>query len=210
MISFRSNERDKERWQILKDGEVWREVHRSIFGRKPVFPSLSVDRDCGLVFDHYEYQKVKAYIFRRLTKQSYHSEQLAKLLRERLVQDKTIDRVICEFKLLHILDDEAWLQNFMSSQQKRYSLRAMLLKLKSKGLSSNTLKQLAIEWNRPEKELEAIQRLLQTRYRSKDLSQYHIKQKVIAALLRKGYAFDQVKAALAHQEITGQTLSQLQ
>ena len=74
-----------------------------------------------------------------LALQSYHSEHLAKILRDRLVQSKTIDRLLDEFKAAGYLDDEAWLESFKRIQQKRYSLPLILTKLQAKGLSKETL-----------------------------------------------------------------------
>ena len=95
--------------------------------------------DFQAVFDGYEYRRVKNYVLWRLSKQSYHSEQLSKLLRERLVQDKTIHHVITELQDAGYLDDEMWLKVFLRSQQKRYGLPLILSKLRAKGLSTHTL-----------------------------------------------------------------------
>ena len=195
-MTFKLKEGNKDRWEILIDGKKWREVHRAIFGKKPVFPPLYSENDYQAIFDDFEFRRVKGYVLWRLSTQSYHSEQLVKLLRERLVQNKTIDRVLQEYKKMGFLDDESWLQSFILNQQRRYSLRFILSKLNAKGLSSDTLQRLATEWKKPEEELQAIQHLLQTRYRSKDLSNYQTKQKVIAALMRKGFEFDQVQTAI--------------
>jgi regulatory protein len=195
-MTFIPKEGNQERWEILKDGEKWREVHRTIFGKNPVFPPLNSGNDCQFIFDDYEYRRVKGYVIWRLSTQSYHSEQLAKLLSERLIQKKTIERVIQEYIKMGVLDDESWVQNFMSSHQKRYSLRLLLTKLKDKGLSSDSLKRIEMKWKNPEEEIQTIQHLLRTRYRSKDLSHYQTKQKVTASLVRRGYGYDQVQAAL--------------
>ncbi len=189
----------QERWEIFIDGEKWREVHRSVFGRHPRFPSVNTWQEWQNVFDLTEYQRVRNYVIWRLSAQSYHSEQLGQLLRDRLVQRQTIERVLEEFKASGYLNDEVWIQAFMRSQQKRYSLRLILSKLQAKGFSSETIQRLALEWKNPEEEQQAIQHLLDTRYRSKDLSQYKERQKVMAALLRKGYAFDQVQMALKRE-----------
>lgn len=194
-VIFKPKDGNKDRWEILFNGEKWREVHRTIFGRKPAFPALSAEEELQPVFDAFEYKRVKGYVLWRLSAQSYHSEQLAKLLRDRLVQNKTIDRVLQEYREMGYLDDESWLQSFMRAQQRRYSLRFILSKLHAKGLSSDTLKRLAEDWKNPEEELQAIQHLLKTKYRSKNLTQYKERQKVIAALVRKGYTFDKVQAA---------------
>lgn len=198
---FQPKEGNRERWEILIDGEKWREVHCVIFGRKPAFPPLSDEKDLKSTFDAFEYRRVKNYVLWRLSTQGYHSEQLAKLLRERLVQNHTIHRVVQEYREMGFLDDEAWLQSFMRAQQKRYSLRFILSKLQAKGLSSDTIQRLADEWKNPEEEIQVIQHLLKTRYRTKDLTEYKARQKVIAALVRKGYTFDQVQTALQQFKI---------
>jgi regulatory protein len=198
-VTFQPKHGNRDRWEILVDGEKWIEVHRAIFGRKPSFPPLSHQENLQSVFDAFEYRRVKGYVLWRLSTQSYHSEQLAKLLRERLVQHGTIDRVLKEYQEMSFLDDDAWLQSFMRIQQKRYSLRVIVSKLHAKGLSTKTIQRVAKEWKNPEEEMEAIQHLLKTRYRTKDLSQYQDRQKVIAALMRKGYTFDQIQMALTHR-----------
>lgn len=195
-VTFRPKEGNRDRWEILIDGEKWREVHRAIFGRKPIFPSISTENDMQPLFDTFEYRRVKNYVLWRLSTQSYHSEQITKLLRDRLVQDHTIEQVIQEYREMGFLNDESWLQSFMSTQQKRYSLRLILNKLHGKGFSSETIQRLANDWKNPDEELQAIQHLIKTRYRSKDLKDYKSRQKVMASLARKGYAFDQIQIAL--------------
>jgi regulatory protein len=118
-VTFRPKEGNRDHWEIVVDDEKWREVHRAIFGRKPIFPSLPSEDKLQSVFDTLEYRRVKGYVLWRLSTQSYHSEQLAKLLRDRLVQTHTIQRVLQEYQGMGFLDDEAWLQSFMRIQQKR-------------------------------------------------------------------------------------------
>lgn len=195
--SFIPSHGKKESWDIIIDGVKWREVHRTIFGAKPIFPTLHDESELQSAFDAYEYRRVKNYVIWRLSKQSYHSEQLAKLLRDRLVQPKTIKQILLESKEKGLLNDEVWLSAFLQSHLKRYGLPYILSKLKAKGLSSETLQKLAYESKNPEQELEAIENLIRTRYKKKDFSQFKEKQKVIAALARKGYHFEQIKAVFS-------------
>lgn len=199
-VIIQSKEGNKERWEIFLDGEKWREVHRTIFGKHPSFSKVQSIEEWEAVFDAMEYQRAKGYVVWRLSSQSYHSEQLVKLLRERLVRAKTIEKVIHDCRQAGYFDDAGWLRNYIASRQKKESIRSILQKLKSKGLTDESLEGLSEEWMNPEDELQAIQQLLQTRYRSKDLSQFKEKQKVIASLMRKGYRYDQVKMALEHDQ----------
>ena len=102
----------KDRWDILFEGEKWREVHRTIFGAKPIFPIFHSKSELKLIFDTYEYRRVKNYVIWRLSKQGYHSEQLAKLLQERLVQTKTINQVLHECRETGLLNDDVLASGF--------------------------------------------------------------------------------------------------
>lgn len=195
-VSFVPKAGRREYWEIHVEGERWRDVHRTIFGAKPLFPSVSAADDLQAIFDAYEYRRVKSYVLWRLSKQSYHSEHLSKQLRERLVQEKTIQVVLKGLQDAGYLDDDIWLKSFLRSQQKRYGLPMILSKLRIKGLSSETLQQIDVDWGEPEEELQAIRHLLQTRYHKKDLADYKTRQKVIAALMRKGFSYEKVKDAM--------------
>lgn len=195
-VLFRLQEGSKERFDLLVDGEKWREVHRAIFGKQPSLPPVGTEEELQAAFDLFEYQRVKGYVLWRLSVQSYHSEQLAKLLHLRLVQGQTVERVLQEYKEKGFLDDEAWLQSFVRTRRKRYAIPALVAQLRAKGLSPHTLQFLAEEWDDGESDIASIQHLLQTRYRLRDLSDYKSKQKVVASLLRKGYSLDRIRIAL--------------
>lgn len=137
------------------------------------------------------YSKVKAYAFRRLSAQSYHSEQLAKLLSKKQADDKTIKCVIEECKRLGLINDDVWVKNFIQSQKRKNSFKIIISKLLLKGLHPETVKEI-INREKPDDETETIQLLLNTRYKSKNLSDYNQRQKVKASLLRKGFNFEQI------------------
>lgn len=196
-IEFRPKMGRPDRYEIFVDDEKWRDVHRTIFGRNPSLPSVSSQEELIAAFDVYEYKRVKGYALWRLSAQSLHSEQLAKQLLDRLVQLRTIECVVQELREILILDDEAWLRGVMRNQQNRCSLKATLSKLRAKGLSNESIQRIKEEWSDPEAEDKAIQNLLKTRYRTKNLREYSVRQKVIASLMRKGYSFEQVKTALS-------------
>ena len=186
----------KEQWEIFVEGERWKDVHRTIFGAKPLFPPV-VSGALQSIFDEYEYRRVKQYVLWRLSKQSYHSEHLSRLLSERLVQQKTRDRVLKEFQDAGYLDDDAWLKAFLNSQKKKCGLHLILSKLRKKGFSSHTLQKISENWADEADDLQAIGHLLNTRYRLKDLKDYKIRQRVFAALVRKGFSFENIREAFS-------------
>lgn len=200
-ISYTPKEGRRDVLTILVEEDVWRDVHQAIFGRRPKFPKEVASLSEWIeVFNKLEYQAVKQYVLRRLASQHYHSCQLHKLLIERLVQKVTIHAIIQECVNWGYLDDQAWIESFMRTHLKRAGLRCVMAKLQAKGLPLETVREIAKQWQDPEEEKLAIQRLLQTRYRSKDLTQPKERQKVIAALMRKGYTFDAIRHTLHNDE----------
>ena len=195
-VQVQLSENVKEHWIIFIQGEKWLKVHRSIFGRHPSFNSVISWEEWNQQFDQLEYKRTKNYVIWRLSSQSYHSEQLAKLLKERLVRPQTIVKVLQDCQQLGILNDELWIDTFMRSHQKRYSLRVILNKLRTKGLKPETIKTITDIWQQPEEELQALQHLITTRYRSKNYQDFKERQKIIAALIRKGFQYDQIQAVL--------------
>jgi regulatory protein len=194
-IEIKAQPGRREILMIYLDEEEWRKIHCSIFGRSPKFPCKSSMEEWEAAFQDMERKKVKLYVLRRLSAQSYHSVQLAKLLREKFVQPLTIQRIIEECQAYGYLNDEAWLENYMKAQLKRLSLRAALSKLQTKGFPREILDDMAEKWTDPQEEAKAIEKLFQTRYRHKNLSDFKERQKVFASLLRKGYSYEQVQKA---------------
>jgi regulatory protein len=196
-ITYCLKEERKEVLTIFLDGDAWKDIHIAVFSRRPKLPkeasSLSEWSD---LFNRLEYQLVKQYVLRRLSSQSYHSYQLKKLLAERLVQTQTIQKIIQDCLAWGYLDDQAWLESFVCSQLKRSSMRALMIKLQAKGLPSEIIQEVVEQWRNPDEEKQVIKKLLQTKYRSKDLTQYKERQKVMASLGRKGYPFDQIRQVL--------------
>lgn len=173
---------------IFIDGQPWREIHTTIFGRRPKIP-----KDVQTRFSQWELQRAKSYALNRLAKQNQPSNQLEKSLRDRLVTEPTIAKIIADCQRLGYLNDEEWMESYIRSQQARHlGPERILLKLREKGISREQA--LAALDKQDDAELRAgrIRHLLTTRYRSRDLADYKERQKVIAALIRKGFSFSEV------------------
>ncbi len=180
----------KEILSIQINGEVWKNIHTSIFGKKPCFPSPSSELQWQQAFEKIEYERVKNYTLRRLSAQHYHSGQLIKLLKERLVTGSVIEKIISECRAKGYLNDRDWINSFIRSQRKRFGLAAIWRKLQSKGVSREEIHLIQEEHASPEEELINIKHLLKTRYRSKNLNLLKDRQKIIASLMRKGFALE--------------------
>lgn len=184
-----------DRFIICLNGEKWREIHRSIFGKKPQFP-VNEDKPLALQFTNWEYERVRNYVVWRLSTQSYHSQELVQLLKKRLVSLETIEKVIQEFIQKGFFSDALWIQSFIRVHRKRLALSAILQKMRLKGISDDEIENARQLYQNENEEQNHLINLIKTRYRSKNLTDFTSKQKVINSLLRKGFSFEVIKKAI--------------
>lgn len=183
---------------ITVDEEEVGEIHTTIFGPKPPIPSqidsLQAWED---LFDTLEYQQTKRYVLKRLAERPFHTAELSKCLRERLVRGNTIDRVIGECVESGYLNDKEWVDLFIQGHlRRRHSLRLIAQKMQSRGISSSEAKEAVSQKKDPESEKESIRYLLTTRYRSRNLQNRQDREKVIASLICKGFDYQSIKEAM--------------
>lgn len=138
-----------------------------------------------------EYDDAKRYLIRILSKKGYFSVELLKKLKQKGVEEGVAAQLVEEFTEKGYVDDEALKESFVQSRiNKHESASRIKQKLRSRGVVA---KQIDYEEENAE---ESIAYLLKTRYRSRDLTDFHERQKVIASLMRKGFPFDLIKSQL--------------
>lgn len=181
----------------IDEGE-WGEIHSAIFGQRPAFPNqIDTLEEWEDLFRLLEIQNTKKYVLKRLAERPFHSAELTKSLRERLVSDQTIDLVIEEYLQMGYLNDVEWVDSFIRGHlRKRHSLQTIAWKMQARGVPADIAKQATQELKDPEAEKESIRYLLSTRYRSRNLLDRRDKEKVISSLMRKGFSFDSIKYAI--------------
>jgi len=180
---------------LTVDEEFSKEIHTSIFGRRPKFKFHS--GDVSEQFEQKEFERSQYFVLKRLTQRSYSSFELRAQLGERLVSSRNIERVIEECTRLGYLDDVAWLDSFIRSQKsKKLGPRMIEQKLYQKGVPKSFYEPILEKGMTDEAQIEGIQKLLNTRFRSRDLSDLKVKKKVIASLIRKGFDYELVSKVL--------------
>lgn len=174
---------------IEVNGDLWREGHVSIIGSRPELPKICESLDeLEEIFKTLEYRGAKRYSFRRLTAKSMSSYELLHLLEEKLVSSQTAQRLVEELKQQGYLNDAEWAESFVRQQTSlRKGPRVIAQKLKAKGFDVEQTGDLLEKLQPEESQKEAIQKLLMTRYRSRDLNDRYERDKVVAALARRGF-----------------------
>lgn len=188
-VSFVKKKERSSIWTILCDDQPWREVHGSIVGRHPIWSQKCETLDqLDAQFSAFEYQKAKLYAVKRLSLQAMLSTALVRSLKERLVSETTIHRIIEEFLNEGLLDDESWAQSFVRTQTARkVGPRAITQKLARKGLKREELQEVVQDAWESEDQKALVMQLLKSRYVRRNLSDYAERQKVVASLIRRGF-----------------------
>lgn len=187
---------------ILHDGEAWRTIHISIFGKKPALPrACDSIADFTQIFAAQEYQMARQYVMRRLSAMNLPSTTVVRSLKQCLVSQEAIERVVENFKEIGYLNDDTWTKGFVRRQmESKRGPRAIAQKLSQKGFDTSEIEAAMDEFQGEAGEaaqLSAIKQLLKTRYHKRNLSDFKEKQKVVAALARRGFDFSLIMEALA-------------
>ena len=182
---------------VFCDDEPWREIHPSIFGRRPSFPKEVETGEWERLFAGLEYRSAKNYAVRRLSAHSLPSASLARSLRQRLVSENTIVRIVDEFSSQGYLNDRDWAASFARVQSARkVGPKAIAMKLAGKGIDKEYAAAALESFSNEDKQKESIMLLLNTKYKKRDLSDFKEKQKVVASLIRRGFDYELVLAQL--------------
>lgn len=202
-ISCSPNPELKSVMTIFCDGSPWRDVHTTVFGRRPVLPQGCESLiEFSEQFSIIECRQAKNYAIRRLSLQGMLSTALARALKDRLVSEKAIREAICELTDLGFINDEEWAASFVRSQNnKKVGPRAIAQKLAHKGIRGERLEQaLEKSWD-PEEQKMLIKSLLKSKYAKRNLSDFKEKQKVVASLIRRGFDMNIIFNCLNYSEI---------
>ncbi len=193
-ITCQQKEGEKDFFTIFVDDVEWKDIHKAIFGYKPktiteILSKCEIEAD----FPSYELKQIKKYIFRRLSKRNYSSFELLKLLKERFVSDENANLAIQEIQNLGIIKDLEWIECFVKNQiERKVGPKMIALKLRNKNVPKAFIDENLQKFVSVDRKIDAIERLINIRYSKLDLSDYHQRNKVIAAILRKGFDLEDI------------------
>ena len=194
-IEILSHEHRKGVLLLSVDEDFFREIHTSVFGRNPKFSFHS--ENISEQFAQKEFERAHYFILKRLSQRSYSSFELRRQLEDRLVSANTVEKVIDECTRLGYIDDRAWLEGYIRSQKfKKLGPKMIESKLYNKGIPKSFYESFLENCLTTEDQKKGIEKLLTSRFRSRDLNDFKEKQKVFSALIRKGYDFEIVKELL--------------
>lgn len=164
--------------------------YRLVVGKeldRPTFEQLEGSND---------YQKAYAYAINILSRRIYSEVEMKRKLKIREVDDANIEKVIEKLYAINLLNDFVFATTYIETQLRmgKKSRRQITSDLFTRGITQNIVDELNHLFDQ-ESEQELILKEIKkaySRYSRKALNDFELKNKVIAALGRKGFNFAEV------------------
>ena len=168
-------------------------IDKDVCGEKCLKVGGCVEDVDGLVFES-EYVRAKSRAIWYLDRADYTEKGLYEKLLKAGFKKEASAKVIARLKEVDLLDDNRYAENYAerlvnSNVSKREALQKMLQKGVSYDLAKTVLQETETD------EQTQINNLISKKYRTKLMSEGGAK-KVFAALVRKGFSYSEVRAAL--------------
>ncbi len=177
------------------DEEPWKKGHKAIFGYPFSFPShCRTIQELEVCFNETEQKRALYYALKRLSVRGYSIAQMQKLLKQKLVSNEGIEHVIEECLRIGYLNDQAWMESIIRMQRARFKgPEAIRRKLRLSGIPEEQINQALASFKTNENQQQQILDLLGKKYKSRDLKNKRERDKVIAALMRRGFDWEAIR-----------------
>lgn len=194
-ISWESSSEKLNVISLYVDEEPWKDVHRSIYKKIADFPKFFDNiEELNDYFFNLEAKYALDFILRKLSRKSYHSKEIEKCLLEVLISKKSINAVINKCIGYGFLNDDAWIKNFINRELLSKHGRLLIVnKLRNKGIPEDIIEEYFDSTDSEEIQKEQILRLIQTKYKNRNLQDFKEKEKTIGSLARRGYGLSLIK-----------------
>ncbi len=137
------------------------------------------------------YQRAKERALFLIQKAEQTTGEIRKKLKRNYYTDDMIEKVIDFLKEYKFVDDERYIQQYISFKEKKYSIRVMKEKLLQKGVSKELLDSIVEKQDNHEEEL--ILRIIEKKQKNRPIVSYEERNKLIQHLLYKGFSYSMVK-----------------
>lgn len=139
-----------------------------------------------------------------LSRRSYSEKELARKLREKDFSEEAAEYAVNRLKELSLLDDERYAEMLSEHlyTNKHYGVKRIMQELIFRGIDRETARNAVLALDKDE--VNSIVLLLEGKFKDKFRDEKG-KQRTVAALLRYGYSFSDIKAALKSAEENSET-----
>lgn len=133
-----------------------------------------------------ELTKAKEYALRSLTCKDQTEGQIRRKLRQRDYSPEVMDEVLDFLKAYNYINDERFLEQYVACHCKRLNRKQLLERLADKGIKGVRIDEYLELYQYDEAEL--LKKAVRKYVKGKDLSDFKVRQKVMAHFLQKGYS----------------------
>lgn len=189
VIHFQRSEKNQKMTEIHVNGKMWREYHRFVFKKELEFPErISTFEELEACFFTMELLAAKRFVFAKLSLRSYPSFELMDLMKKVSLSEKVIQEVMeCCHKYGYI-DDMLWIKGFVRNElRKKHGIGVIKYKLLQKKAPEEMIELAFEQENGDQEQKKQLIKLIQTKYRSRNLLDYKEREKTVGALFRRGY-----------------------
>jgi len=183
---------------VTVDGEYCFDLHTFVFGKNPSLPQhyTSIE-EFTQQLQEIEHSRAKAFAYKKLAQKNLSSFEMVEILKTHLISNAVINHILDDCQRLGYINDEIWLESFTNGLiSRKYGPDVICQKLVMKGVDREEAKETIAKFFSAEDQQEKLKKLISTRYGRRDLSIYKEKQKVIGALVRKGFHFQEIISAM--------------
>lgn len=183
---------------LIVEGEMWKEVYKPLFGKylNELMRSHSLE-ELEEKFQKIEAKAAKFEALRLLSARSRFSGEIRRKLEEKGISASCIENTIAECVRLGYLDDaEQTRLLVLREQEKGYGPRRIALKMKTRKAAVDPSMAAEILHGMKKNQESGLQILLEKRFKKFSLKDPKERQKVIRALLRKGFDLSSILKAL--------------
>ena len=134
-----------------------------------------------------------------LSRRPYSDKELARKLKDKDFSDEAIEYAVNRLKELSLLDDERYAEMLCEHlyRNKHYGEKRILQELSVRGIDRDTARNAVLALDKDE--INSIVLLLESKFKGK-MNDEKGKQRTVAALLRYGYSYSDIKSALKSVE----------
>ena len=182
----------------LSTGETL-SMPRAMLKERPYRGGTPFDRDS---FDAFLRERAYPFAMEKavalLASRARTEREIADALRQNAYPEQTVARVMARLHEAGYLDDEDFAGHWAASRaSKGMGARRIRMELRQKGVDADTIER-ALSSVDEEDQMDGALKAARKAARGKELSQPSERQKVLAALARRGYDYATARAALAH------------
>ena len=187
----------KSRYRILLDEQFAFVLYKSELSRYKIKLGAEISEEVYQeIRTEIVLKRAKKYALNLLTDMDRTSDQLVKKLEASEYPEDIIEAAIRYVESFGYVDDTRYACNFIESRKRNKSKKEIYMLMRQKGIESSVIDEAMEQCYGEDDSLEAIQKILLKKKYSDEEMDYKEKQKIYAAIMRKGFSYDDIRRAI--------------